>query len=172
MGSERNRWLPHAINFPSPRGGGLGRGAFVPLSRDTGNMLRNIIHSPPRTFVYAKALRRSMTDAEKILWSKLRRRHLLGYRFRKQVPLGPYIADFFCVEELLIIELDGSGHAEQILYDEERESYFLRHHMRIIRFWNHEVFENLDGVLETIVDILQVLQPPLPLTPSRGEGGK
>ena len=132
-------------------------------------MLERIIHTLDRTRVFAKESRRSMTDAEKILWRKLRAGRFHGYKFRRQVPLGPYIADFFYREKLLIIELDGSGHAEQILHDEERESYFLRHHIYVIRFWNHEVLENLDGVLETIADILSTTRGPSPRpSPSGG----
>ena len=119
-------------------------------------MLKNIVHTPADTLVFAKELRRSMTDAEKILWSKLRVHRFFGYKFRRQVPLGPYIVDFFCPDRSIIIELDGSGHAEQEAYDKRRDAYFFDHNLLVVRFWNHEVFENMEGVLEIITTALRV----------------
>jgi very-short-patch-repair endonuclease len=73
-----------------------------------------------------------------------------GYKFRRQAPIGPYVVDFVCFEKRLVIELDGSQHAERTDQDEQRTRYLERQGFRVIRFWNVEVFENLDGVLECI----------------------
>ncbi|TAA39604.1 endonuclease domain-containing protein [Corallincola spongiicola] len=100
--------------------------------------------------VKARALRKARTDVEKQLWSKLRARQIQGCKFRRQVPLGSYIVDFVCLERHLIVELDGSQHISQANYDEVRTAYLQRLGFHVIRFWNNEVIENLQGVLEVI----------------------
>jgi very-short-patch-repair endonuclease len=90
-----------------------------------------------------------MTDAERVLWRELRRRRL-GARFRRQVPLGPYIADFVSLEHRLVIEVDGGQHAEQESQDERRSALFRSQGYRVLRFWNNEVIGNVDGVLAQI----------------------
>ena len=94
----------------------------------------------------ARDLRRNMTDAEQRLWHYLRRRQLAGHRFRRQCPVGPYVADFACLERRLIIELDGGQHAGSA-HDRCRDAYLHRCGFRVLRFWNNLVFENLEGVL-------------------------
>lgn len=86
---------------------------------------------------YARQLRSASTDAERHLWHYLRRRHLFGYRFRRQAPVGPYIVDFLCVEARLVIELDGGQHSEQKDYDDARTDYLAALDMRVLRFWNN-----------------------------------
>ena len=108
----------------------------------------------PRHLGNARALRREHTDAEGLLWSRLRDRGLDGHKFRRQQPIGPYIADFACMTEKLLIELDGGGHAEQKTKDRRREEYLRRSGYRVLRFWNTEVFENLSGVLERVREAL------------------
>jgi adenine-specific DNA-methyltransferase len=98
---------------------------------------------------HAKAMRRAPTDAELRLWRLLRDRRLSGFKFRRQVPVGPYIADFLCVSAQLIVEADGSQHAESIP-DEERDSWLARRGWRVLRFWNHEVLTDRANVVETI----------------------
>jgi very-short-patch-repair endonuclease len=98
----------------------------------------------------ARILRRNQTEAEAALWRKLRGRGLDGYKFRRQVPVGPYVADFLCKEAMLIIEIDGGQHAEQVEYDRFREDFLKTHCYHVVRFWNNEVLNNLDGVLETL----------------------
>jgi very-short-patch-repair endonuclease len=100
-----------------------------------------------------------MTDAEIILWSKLARKQLLGYRFQRQYPVGDFIADFACREARLVIELDGATHstAEERDYDKRREAFMASQGWAVIRFWNADVFDNLNGVLDRI---LQRLPPP------------
>jgi very-short-patch-repair endonuclease len=98
---------------------------------------------------HALSLRHDLTTAENILWSVLRNRKLKGLKFRRQEPIGIYIADFVCLEKNLIIELDGSGHNqdEQIEYDRERTIYLQSLGFRVVRFWNDDVINNLEGVL-------------------------
>jgi 2-isopropylmalate synthase len=98
----------------------------------------------------ARAMRGAATDAELRLWRLLRDRRLDGLKFRRQVPVGPYIVDFLCVGARLIVEADGSQHSENAL-DEVRDAYLLRDGWRVLRFWNHEVIQNREGVLETIL---------------------
>jgi len=107
----------------------------------------------------ARMLRQRSTKAEKVLWRKLSSRQLEGYKFRRQQPIGPYIVDFVNFEEGIIIELDGGQHATDRERDTEREDWLKGEGFQIIRFWNNDVFQNLDGVLETIRRKLNV---PLP----------
>jgi very-short-patch-repair endonuclease len=96
----------------------------------------------------ARRMRRAGTDAEAALWKALRDRRLGGWKWRRQVPLGPYIADFLCVEQGLIIELDGGQHGdpERAEYDRRRTAYLQRLGYRVRRFWNVDVLSNRDGV--------------------------
>ena len=102
----------------------------------------------------ARALRANQTEAEKRLWWRLRDKQVEGFRFRRQVPIGPYIADFVCPSEKLIIEVDGGQHAENEEYDAARTALLEDAGYRVLRFWNNEVFENLDGVLERVREAL------------------
>ncbi len=108
----------------------------------------------PRTLRNAQSLRREHTDAEGLLWSRLRDKQLGSHKFRRQQPIGPYITDFACMSEKLLIELDGGGHAEQQAEDSERDEFLRRKGYRVLRFWNTEVFENLSGVLERVRGVL------------------
>ena len=100
----------------------------------------------------ARALRRSMTSAEVILWQRLRRRQLADFRFRRQVPVGPYIADFACMERNLIVEVDGATHSEpeEVAHDERRTAFLEAEGWQVCRVWNSDVYENLAGVLDMI----------------------
>ena len=104
----------------------------------------------------ARQLRRSATDAERRLWLRLRSARLHGAKFRRQHPLGPYIADFFCLAARLVVELDGGGHdAEaQRRADAARTAYLESCGYRVLRFWNNEVIDNIDGVVEKIAEYL------------------
>ena len=98
----------------------------------------------------AKQLRRNSTDVEKYLWAKIRNRQLENWKFRRQLPVGHYIVDFACSELRLIIEIDGGQHAEQVLYDLRRTRFLQSKGYQVIRFWNNEVLENIEGVLEAL----------------------
>jgi very-short-patch-repair endonuclease len=98
----------------------------------------------------ARSMRGAPTDAELRLWRLLRDRRLNGVKFRRQVPLGPYIVDFLCVGAKLIVEADGSQHAESVR-DTIRDGYLASQGWKVLRFWNNEVAENREGVLETIL---------------------
>jgi very-short-patch-repair endonuclease len=113
----------------------------------------------------ARHLRKNMTAPERRLWRALRER-LGDANWRKQVPLGPYFADFCSHRAKLIIELDGGQHAETGDYDAARTRFIEAQGYRVIRFWNNDVMQNLDGVLETIATSL----PPLAQGAGRGEG--
>jgi PTH1 family peptidyl-tRNA hydrolase len=103
----------------------------------------------------ARTLRGNMTDAEKKLWYHLRRENLAGHKFRRQQPLDDYIADFICLEKKLIIEIDGSQHEENAKADEARSAYLAKTGHKVLRFWNNEVLENIEGVLQTIMTELE-----------------
>ena len=92
-----------------------------------------------------------MTDAERLLWSRIRRRQLAGVKFRRQAPIGQYIADFAAFEPIkLIVELDGGQHVERKDYDQRRTEYLSTQGFRVLRFWNHEVLEDIDTVLDVL----------------------
>ena len=121
----------------------------------------------------ARALRRGTTDAERALWSRLRRRQLGGFRFRRQHPIDRYIADFVCPEARLIIELDGAHHLRQFEADGERTADLERRGYRVIRFWNHDVLLQMDRVLSVILEALTREQPhPNPPLATHREGDK
>jgi very-short-patch-repair endonuclease len=105
----------------------------------------------------AQRLRRKATDAEKRLWSHLRNRKAAGLKFRRQHPIGDRIVDFFCAEAKLAIELDGSGHYRHLSQtsDLDREIDLYEKGIRVLRFCNNEIFENLDGVVNTIIHAIE-----------------
>ena len=102
----------------------------------------------------AKKLRKSLTDAELILWKYLRKRQLGGHKFRKQHPVGNYIVDFVCLKKKLIIELDGGQHQKNIDYDTKRTQYLELEGFKVVRFWNNQVFNEIDEILDTILNLL------------------
>jgi very-short-patch-repair endonuclease len=116
----------------------------------------------------AKVLRRNLTNAEQKLWYHLRAHRFMGRKFKRQKPLGCYVVDFVCLEEKLVIELDGGQHAESIEYDRERDMWL------VLRFWNNELMNEIEGVLERIRLALtnETLSPgPSPTSVRRKEEG-
>ena len=109
---------------------------------------------PPLQQERARALRHGGTDAEHWLWQHLRSRQLLGQKFRRQVPIGQYIVDFLCCECKLIVEVDGSQHRQQEGYDRTRTQCLESQGYRVIRYWNNEVLQQGDAVLESILQAL------------------
>jgi len=91
-----------------------------------------------------------MTEAERLLWRALRDRQLAGFKFRRQHPVRPYVVDFVCIERKLVVEIDGGQHAQQAARDMVRTTAIQAKGYRVIRFWNNEVLENLEGVLQSI----------------------
>ena len=114
-----------------------------------------------------KELRKNQTPQEIILWSKLRNNQT-GNKWKRQVSIGPYIADFYCWKKLLVIEIDGSQHLDNKEYDKDREKYFINLGIKTLRFWNNEVNTNIEGVMKKIMTILEIQPHPSPLL--KGEG--
>jgi very-short-patch-repair endonuclease len=113
----------------------------------------------------ARTMRAEPVQAEKIFWSFARNRQLNGYKFKRQVPVGPYIADFVCLERKLIIELDGPFHARRAGYDAKRDSFLERQGFSVLRISNEELAGDASGVVAMILNELKLL--PLP---HRGKG--
>ena len=109
-----------------------------------------------------RSLRVNATPEEKHLWQLLRGRRFYGFKFRRQLPVGPYIVDFACYEARLIIELDGGQHAERVEYDTARTAFVQGKGWRVLRFWNNELCELDEGVLMTLLAHLRA-KPPSPL---------
>jgi len=117
----------------------------------------------------ARRLRKDSTFAERKLWKYLRSRSLGGFKFVRQEPIGPYIADFACREKRLIVEVDGGQHATA-QRDAIRDRWLRAHRYRVLRFWNNEVLGNVEGVWETIFAAASAAAPPHPIPlPARGE---
>jgi very-short-patch-repair endonuclease len=119
----------------------------------------------------ARRLRLALTDAERALWRGLRQRGLEQFRFRRQHPLHGFVVDFACLEAALVVEVDGATHSTEAekAADLRREGVLKRHGFSLLRFSNPEVFENLEGVLETIRLKLVELKPEGPKRTSRFE---
>ncbi len=98
----------------------------------------------------ARELRKASTDAEHRLWHHLRAKQLEGLKFRRQEQIGRFIVDFVCYEKLLIIEADGGQHAVELEKDEKRTLWLKSQGFHVLRFWNHDILTNTDGVLEVI----------------------
>jgi len=92
-----------------------------------------------------------MTEAEKVMWSKLRDRRLDGVKFKRQKPIAGYVVDFVALDLKLIVEIDGGQHAERAMQDAERTRALEESGCNVVRFWNHDVLGNIDGVLESLV---------------------
>ena len=116
----------------------------------------------------ASMLRAAMTDAERLLWRCLRMRQLEGHRFRRQVPVGPYIVDFACLQARLVVEVDGGQHAGST-GDRRRDAFLHAAGFHVLRFWNHEVLAQPDAVCEAILARLAPGPPPQP-SPASGRG--
>src|SRR3989338_5975878 len=117
----------------------------------------------------ARNLRNNSTNAERLLWQYLRCRQVQRLKFRRQAAIGHYIVDFVCFENKLVIELDGGQHAQEknLTSDHERDSWLKDQGFTVIRFWNNEILENMDGVGETIV---RYCRRPLPSPLPQGDG--
>lgn len=125
----------------------------------------------PRLRTRAKQLRRGMTRAETLLWRYLKAHHVDGLAFRRQTPIGPYIADFCCHAARLVVEIDGSSHdwVERLQRDEKRDRWFASQRYRVLRFTNDDVLRNLEGVVVSIREAVFAAPPSLSL-PHKGGG--
>ena len=143
-----------------------------------GSLADKLPHLSPRDF--ARQLRSNQTEVEQRLWQHLRAHRFEGFKFRRQQPLGAYTVDFVCLDRRVVIELDGGQHAEAEGYDWTRDAWLKAQGFEVMRFWNHEVLQNLEGVLTVVYDTLahpaapspQRLRPPRYALPARGEGAK
>jgi len=117
---------------------------FAPTIRD---YISNVIH-------FARKLRINQTEAERRLWSRLRRRQLAGFKFRRQYPFGIYVCDFTCLDARVVVELDGSQHLDQVPHDQHRDSALRASGFRTLRFWNSDVLFRTDSVVEAIYEAL------------------
>jgi very-short-patch-repair endonuclease len=116
-----------------------------------------MIYTRSKTLKRARNLRNNQTEAERKLWGYLRDKRLQGHKFNRQVPVGTYIVDFLCAEAKLIVEVDGATHgdAHEVAYDERRTAFLNEQGYRVMRCFNADVFENLNGVLDTILIMLE-----------------
>ena len=120
--------------------------------------------------VRARHLRKSSTDTEQHLWNFLRAKRLNGYKFKRQYIISSYIVDFICIERQLIVELDGSHHMDAIHYDTKRTDYLIDKGYEVLRFWNHDVLQHTDSVLQEIINLLT--PSPLPSPPAKNADGE
>ncbi len=106
---------------------------------------------------HARTMRKNMTGAERKLWSALKGRALSGYRFNRQVELGPYIVDFLCREKKLIVEVDGVTHGDghEVIADKRRAEFLETGGYLVFRAWNIDIYNNLDGVLDGLLQVLE-----------------
>ena len=117
-----------------------------------------MVYEPTLARDIARTLRAKATEAEVKLWSRLRKRQLYGFQFRRQYSIGPYFADFFCLKAKLVIEVDGSQHADREAQDKHRSASLRTKGYRILRFWNFEVMSDVDSVVERIAELLRKTQ--------------
>ena len=122
----------------------------------------------PRETMRAQRLRREATPAERMLWRAISKRQLEGWKFSRQMPIGPYVADFLCREEKLVIELDGLSHDASGEEDRRRDGYLKKQGYQTLRFSNADVLSNLEGVLMAILAALNSGPPPTPPACGRG----
>ena len=122
-----------------------------------------------RLIKFAKAMRHQPTNAEAIIWAALRGARLQGFKFKRQQPIGTYIVDFVCFECELVVEIDGGQHADDVSADQLRSKWLQSQGFRVLRFWNNEVIERKNDVLESIIRALREYPSPQPLS-RRGRG--
>jgi len=137
----RGESTERAYGFPSPL---WGEGGSTKSSRVRGKKLT------PEGVAKARTLRRTPTEAERRMWNLLRNRSVQGMKFVRQFPIGPFVVDFACRERMLVVEVDGSRHVDDEAYDDRRTAFLNRRGYSVLRFWNNEVLQQLNGVHEMI----------------------
>jgi very-short-patch-repair endonuclease len=122
---------------------------------------RNIVPYNPKLKERSRSLRKNMTDAERRLWSRLRRKQINGFQFYRQRPIGNYIADFYCPDAKMVIEVDGGQHFlnEGKEYDAYRDQYLMDSGLTLLRFSNLDVLKNIDSVMQTIFEKCMLKSP-------------
>ena len=164
-------------NFPLSLAGGAAEESLAPPCRGSCRRLRGsrpVPNSQDRVdqLRFARQLRHNATEAEQLLWKHLRRKQLSGMRFRRQHPIGPYVADFACLKERLIIELDGGQHSDSSQYDSQRDVYLAERGFRVLRFWDYQVMEDMDSVSAAVTEAVEPGPPqPAAAPPARGSVG-
>jgi very-short-patch-repair endonuclease len=146
--------LPQGEKEVSKKGSEANLNLSSPLEGEGGSRRLTVEGSAGRTLRFAKKLRREMSDVEKKLWSALRDRRFENFKFRRQVPIGNYIVDFVCQERKVIVELDGSQH-QGSTYDLKRDAWLESVGYKVLRFWNIDINQALDGTLLAILDALR-----------------
>ena len=144
----------------SPSGGAVRRpDASRPPSPARGEGTERAATQPPTSTLTARAraLRSRMTDAERKLWFALRDRRFANFKFRRQVPVGPFIADFVCYALRVVIEVDGGQHLDS-RSDRRRDDWFAKNDFLVLRYWNNDVLSNLEGVLISVLETLHARQ--------------
>ena len=121
-----------------------------------------------RIVAKARKLRRNSTDVERQLWHRIRDKQIDEFRFRRRRPIGKYIVDFVCLDAMLIVELDGGQHAGDAAYDQRRTAFLESLGYAVLRFWNNEVIENMDGVLQRLHETLLRSRTNPTLAPLQG----
>jgi len=132
--------------------------------------MKNKIHNIKKQKARRQSLRNNMTNAEIVLWLKLKGKQL-GYKFRRQHGIGKYIVDFYCAELKLIIEIDGDVHAldKQTQLDEERQKYLESLHYKVIRYNNNDILTNINGALDDLISCMETLKTANPSAPPLGQ---
>ena len=120
----------------------------------------------------ARELRNNATDAERVLWQSLRGRQIEGARFRRQIPIAGYIADFACPNAGLVIELDGGHHSEQGVYDARRSAVLRSYGYRVLRYWNNDVLNHIEDVVADIQRAMAEKATPSRPPPSAARKGE
>lgn len=124
------------------------------LTRRNSDEHTHMAHDPTLPRDTARKLRNDATDAERKLWSRLRKKQLNAFQFRRQYSIGPFFVDFICLEANLVIEVDGSQHIEQENQDESRSAFLRANGFHVLRFWNFEVMSDVGSVVERISEVL------------------
>jgi very-short-patch-repair endonuclease len=174
-GAERRRREAGEGTFETPPSPGRPLRSRLPSPARGEGREQAASAKPSVATVRARSLRSNMTDAERKLWFALRDRRFANFKFRRQVPVGPFIADLICYHARVVIEVDGGQHSESPR-DEQRDRWLAANDFFVLRFWNNEVLSNLEGVMTKLLDILRK-RTPHPAraargrpSPARGEG--
>ncbi len=182
--SRRYSGETHLVLLPSPRysgGEAFGTPPLAPVLRGEGSGVRGVSRDTlvrannSNSRDRARELRRALTPAERILWSALRGRRFADYKFRRQHPFGRYVFDFYCARARPVVEVDGESHLVSAGSDQRRSIWLESQGLRVVRYWNTDVYDDFEAVLTSIWETCQaiVLDPspptPLPGVPGRGE---